>query len=443
MGELHTRWRRQLQCTTALYSLLWLLAANLVGLWLAILLIWPGAGEWMGVFSYGRWMPLHMDWQLYGWCSLPLVGLLIGYYLKPGESGEVHLGFLAWSIGLAVAGVMSLHGVVSGKLFLNHAGVARIAFPVGQVLLWVILMRASWARWRSLGRIDLKQGLQGGLLAGLIVSPFALFWSAGGAVYPPIDPQSGGATGHSLLASSLGIIFIFGCLPKLLSVARCGSGAAWFGTSSVYWAAYVLSWGAWALLNHGNESNTQLGQILGMSVLLLWIPLIIGYFRSYDWPSGLKPWLYAFLFWWGLLTVTGFISFLPGVLDLMKFTNGLVAHAHLAMAGMLGAINMLILGTLGRAEAGDPWVDRVSFWLWQGGTLLYVLAMMIEGVREGLDPTVLIGANAVTTFFYGLRLLAGVFLVVANLRWIMCLEQLRVGKQSKQATAEGDATYAI
>jgi cytochrome c oxidase cbb3-type subunit 1 len=136
----------------------------------------------------------------------------------------------------------------------------------------------------------------------------------------------------------------------------------------------------------------------------------------------------AFLFWWGVLTVSGFISFLPGVLDVMKFTNGLVAHAHLAMAGMMGALNMLVLGSLGRAEAGDPWSDRAAFWLWQFGTLIYVVSMLLQGVREGLDPTVLFGANAGTTLLYGIRLLAGALLVVANVRWLCALERVRQGR---------------
>ena len=76
-------WRRQLQRITAGYSLIWLLAANLVGLWLALLLLWPDLGTVLGGWTYGRWMPLHMDWQLYGWCALPLVGLLLSVYLAP------------------------------------------------------------------------------------------------------------------------------------------------------------------------------------------------------------------------------------------------------------------------------------------------------------------------------------------------------------------------
>lgn len=414
--------RRQLQLNTALYSLLWLLAANLVGLWLAVLLVWPECGRWMGEFTYGRWMPLHMDWQLYGWCSLPLVGLLIRYFQSDVTSEDVHFGFLVWSIALGLGGLTSLHGVVSGKLFLNWAGLARVAFPVAQLLLWAILAQASFMRWRRRARIDVKQCLQGFLLGLLLLSPVSLFWTAGAQVYPPIDPASGGATGHSLLASSLGIIFIFGLLPRFLQVPLRHAESRW---PLAYSGLFISSVLAWALLEHGNASNTAVNQILGLAVLLIWVPIIICYYRAHLWPTQLHRWLRAFFCWWGFLTLSGFITFLPGVLDLMKFTNGMVAHAHLAMAGMLGAFNMLILGSLGRAEARDPWSDSWGYWLWQFGTALYVGSMLVQGLREGLDPTVLFGSNAGTTVCYVLRLLAGFILIFANLRWLYLLEAKR------------------
>ena len=425
-------WRRRLQFLSAMYSLLWLLAANLVGLWLAAILLWPDLGKLAGEFTYGRWMPLHMDWQLYGWCALPLVGLLMGYFLSEDDGADAQLGFILWSLAMGIAGVLSLHGMVSGKLFLNWAGFGRMAFPVAQLVLWAILLRASLTRWQRIRRLDTKQLIQAGLLLVLLVSPLSLFWAAGAAVYPPVDPESGGATGQSLLASSLGILAIFGILPWMLRVPVREGGAPW---RRVYFFGMLGSFVAWLLLDHGNAANTQIEQILGLGVLLLWVPLLWQYFRLHDWPAPLRRWLAAFLFWWGFLTVSGFISFLPGVLDLMKFTNGLVAHAHLAMAGMVGALNMLVLGTLGDAKARDPWSDRAAFWRWQAGTMIYVLAMLSQGVREGLDPTMLFGANALTSLLYGIRLFAGVLLLCANLRWLWLLELLR--SRAKKVRALG------
>ena len=429
-------WRRRLQCISAMYSFLWLLAANLVGLWLAAILLWPDLGKLAGEFTYGRWMPLHMDWQLYGWCALPLVGLLMGYFLREEDGADAHIGFILWSLAMGVAGVLSLHGVVSGKLFLNWAGLGRIVFPVAQLVLWAILLRASVARHRRIGKTDTKQLIQYALLAVLLASPLSLFWAAGAEINPPIDPESGGATGHSLLASSLGILAIFGVLPFMLRVPAQAGAASW---RRLYLWGMVASTGVWLALDHGNAANTQIGQILGLGVLLLWVAVLWKYFQAYEWPSPLRRWLIAFLFWWGFLTVSGFISFLPGVLDLMKFTNGLVAHAHLAMAGMVGALNMLVLGSLGEAKVRDPWSDRFGFWLWQAGTFIYVMSMLVQGVREGLDPTVLFSTNAGTSLLYGIRLFAGVLLLFANLRWLWLLELLRsraseVGTRSIVAT---------
>ncbi len=65
------------------HNLGWLVAANLVGLLLAVLLLWPGLNDLLAPLTYGRWVPLHLDWQLYDWCSLPLVGVRFHYYLPP------------------------------------------------------------------------------------------------------------------------------------------------------------------------------------------------------------------------------------------------------------------------------------------------------------------------------------------------------------------------
>jgi cytochrome c oxidase cbb3-type subunit I len=427
-------WNRRLQGMTALYSMFWLLASNIVGLWLASLLIWPGLGKFAGEFTYGRWMPIHMDWQLYGWCSLPLVGLLMRYFLSDIFKVDAHLGFLVWSIALGLGGILSLNGIVSGKLFLNWSSIGRIAFPVAQTVLWAILANGWYARWQRIGRMDLKFFFQLGMLILLLVSPLALFWTAGNDVYPPIDPESGGATGHSLLASSLGVIGIFGVFPLLLklkprSVAR--------SRQIVYAVAFVISLSIWLLLDHGNASNTQTGQVLGLGILVFWAPLVALYYHAYHWPAGLRKWLHAFFFWLAFLTLNGFINFLPGILDVMKFTNGLVAHAHLAMAGMVSAFNILILGTIGHTEDDDPWCDTLAFWLWQSGVFLYVIAMTIQGVREGLDPTVLFEGNSVTTFFYSLRLVAGGIIIAANLRWLGLLDRLRRGAMASTQLGRG------
>jgi cytochrome c oxidase cbb3-type subunit 1 len=59
------------------------------------------------------------------------------------------------------------------------------------------------------------------------------------------------------------------------------------------------------------------------------------YLRHFTWPAGSRRWLLAFAGWGAMLLITALFTFLPGVLDRWKFTNALVAHTHIAMAGML------------------------------------------------------------------------------------------------------------
>lgn len=49
-------------------------------MWLAIVLLIPSAGGWLGEWTYGRWMPVHLNFQLYGWLNMPLVAWLLKLY---------------------------------------------------------------------------------------------------------------------------------------------------------------------------------------------------------------------------------------------------------------------------------------------------------------------------------------------------------------------------
>lgn len=421
MGE-----RAEIPVIAARYSFLWLCLGNIVGCWLGLVLLIPQLGGIIAPFSYGRLMPMHMDWHLYGWSSIPLVGLLMTVYFARLRNVMLwtHLGLLFWSLGLLSSGFLAAAGLSSGKLFLSWGGASRVLFPLGQagllaLLLWgfIRLCRdGTTGKWLLAG--------QGALLLLLASSPVALFIAADPHIYPPIDPESGGATGHSLLASSLGIIGIFIVLPLLLK--RLPTEGHNTRLRAVL-GFYALSWLCWAFIRHGNASNLAADQVFGLFVLVIWIPVVSVYLLGYQWPQATRKWLWAFLSWWGLLTFTGFLDFMPGMLDLVKFTNALVAHAHLAMAGMVTSLNMLILGTLNERALEDGVASWRSFWVWQGGCAVYVIAMQIQGIREGLDPTVLFDFNLGTTLLYTVRLMAGIAMTVAGISWLRV--SLKAGAQ--------------
>ena len=123
------------------HALGWLVAANTIGLWLAALLLWPDLNDLTAPFTYGRWVPLHLDWQLYGWCALPLVGALFRFYF-PDSFAAVRagrLGLWLWTVALAYAGATWLAGGANGKLFINFAGSARVVWSLALLGLWVLI----------------------------------------------------------------------------------------------------------------------------------------------------------------------------------------------------------------------------------------------------------------------------------------------------------------
>lgn len=389
------------------HSLFWLAAANAVGLWLAATLLWPQLGDLVAPLTYGRWMPLHLNWQLYGWCALPLVAALLHWYLDAADARaltQARFALGGWSLALALGGIAWLAGDTSGKLFLDWHGWTRGMLPAAMVVLWAVLAAHTWRRRGTLGRRELL--VRGGPLVGLLAVPPVLYLASGRGYYPAVNPDSGGATGAALLGSTLGIVTLFGLLPCMLGRRRT-KPAGWF------LVALVASWGMFAGMRHGSVSHHLPGQIIGLGVLLVWVPLLPLYWRRFDWSNDAGRWLWAAWAWWLLLVVTGWLTFLPGLSERLKFTNGLVAHAHLAMAGLVTAVNALVLHTLGGGLSRRP-----AFWLWQLGCTLQVGLLLALGWVENAAAGALFRSDAWTQAIYGGRLVAGLAMAVASGLWL-------------------------
>jgi cytochrome c oxidase cbb3-type subunit 1 len=391
----------------AVHSLGWLVAANLVGVWLAVCLLWPAVGNLIAPFTYGRWSPLHLDWQLYGWCSLPVVGALLAWcfdlqHPRVWRHAQIALG--SWSAALALGGVAWLGGTVSGKLFLDWHGWARPLLPLAMHILWALLAVHTWWRWRRLSTAD--RAVRTVVLVLLLIVPSLLFWSTGRAVFPSVNPDSGGSTGASLLGSTLGIITIFMLTPGFLGVASRRR------TWPFVWAL-TASWLVFAAIDRRNVSHHATAQIIALGLLLAWIPLLAMFWSRYAWPEAARPWLRAAVVWWSLLVVTGWITFLPGISEHLKFTHALVGHAHLAMAGLLTSVNAVIMIVLtGRAA------PRSVFWLWQGGCAVYVASMLVLGWVETDHIAELYRSEPWTQGLLALRLAAGVAMTAGSARWL-------------------------
>ncbi|HMO03802.1 MAG TPA: hypothetical protein PKC67_03070 [Kiritimatiellia bacterium] len=402
----------------ARHSLLWLFLGNAVGLLLATLLLVPSLGPLLGPLTYGRWMTVHLNASLYGWSSIPLIGLLYLVYLpRYGENRIATAAVSAWSAMLAFSIVGWLMGITSGKLFMEWAGPSRIAVFAGMTFLalslWISHARrlaaeagfpAGWTRRCS---VVVKTG-------GLVVLssvPVVLVLAADPSLYPPVNPDSGGATGGSLLGSTLAIILIYWMTPFLL---RLPTDRAWRSFAPSL-ALLVLHFGAFGLLDHGDRSHHEPVQIIALSSLALWVPLLVRHLRSFTWPAASRGWLIAFGCWGALLVLDGILTFLPHILEQWKFTNALVAHVHIAMAGMVTSFNMLVLSVL--CPSSFP-VSRQAFVAWQAGTVLHAGALLAAGLVEAAHPGWLFFSHPVIDTLYALRWVAGAVMLSASWFWL-------------------------
>ncbi len=412
-----------LQKKVTQYSLGWLFAANLVGIWISILLIWPTIGNIIQPLSYGRWMPLHMEWQLYGWCSLPLLGILLKIYFLPNQKGilDCKVIFNAWSVALVIGGISWLSGNVSGKLFLNWHGFSRILFSLTLVLVWSILVSHVYYEYKY--SLDIKtistkyfRILKVLFLLVMLAIPVMIYVSSSNKSYPPVNPESGGATGHNLLLSTTMIMIIFAGIPYFLKCEIKKNSKP----LKLFSAYIIICLITYSFISHGNASNRSLDQIIGMGILLLSIPILSIFYLSFQWHANSKKWMTAFIAWWGVLTLTGFLTFLPEILVKQKFTNALVAHTHLAMAGMLTSINILILLNLSRdCKISSPLQSHRLFSLWQYGCLIYVCSMSLLSWLEAMQPDIIFQLHKVTIVNYTVRLIAGSMMTLSSLLWFL------------------------
>ena len=383
------------------HALGWLVAGNAAGLWLSLLLLFPGlqAGEW----TYGRWMPVHLNVQLYGWTALPLAGWLLWIYGVSSRWSEAAVR--AWSAAL-LAGVLSwLGGGTSGKVFLDWKGGPLLAFVAALAFLWAVLA-AAWFRnsrqWTGPKRWLCLAGLM--LLAAV---PFGMLHASSPAVYPPVDRGTGGPTGASLLGSTLIVVGLLMLLPR-----ACGIEPKRPGLPVKTLAFFAASWIVFALAEARGGTHFDFLQIGALALLLPWPWLVVRDWRNFRWPVRPHGWRMALLLWWGLLVVTGFIAFLPGILDRLKFTHGLVAHSHLAMAGFTTAFCALLLRL-----RGDRFGGMVSTVAWNAAALIMVAVLAATGWAESKHLTWMAEPPAWRTAALALRALCGLVMLGASVHW--------------------------
>jgi Cbb3-type cytochrome oxidase, subunit 1 len=416
------------------HSLLWLAIANLVGVLLALLLLLPSMNSLLGEWTYGRWVMVHMNLELYGWTSIPLVGYLFHVYgVGYGTASKWSRPILwAWSTALAVGVISWLTGHSTGKLFLDWQGFAQSLFIVTLISLWLLLVCAFCLDWMAKEKgIGLANTVKIAGLLVLMVVPAVMLAASNPNSYPPINPSTGGPTGSSQLESSLGIVLITILLP--LGIAQKKSGKA--RLIGLSWLVLSVHACLCVALGRTDSSHREPAQYIGLATIVLWLLLVPAYYRAFEWHAGTRLWRSAVLWWWAALLVTGPVMFLPGILDHFKFTDGLVGHSFVAMAGFASSLVVLVMVQL---LGDDAWIfnRRRTFYMWHMAIAAYVIDMTIAGWREGFAPSFTIVPGHERNLLYVLRLVVGIAMLFASVEWLVdCNRLLRAPQPALEQLA--------
>ncbi len=389
------------------HSLGWLVFGNGVGLYLSILLLAPSMQ--LQPWTYGRWVPAHLNIQLYGWSALPLIAWLFSMLevdrCKLSSWGTAAVW--AWTSSLVLGAAHWLGGSSSGKIFLDWTGPSLWAFTAAQIILWFVLA-AAWKRnsneWSKARRIATMIGM-----SGLALVPFSLIFASSPSVYPPVDRSTGGPTGSSLQGSALFVIGLMLLIPRV--AARRNT----VEKSRGIWIFFIVSWIVFGVAEWMGGTHFDLHQIGSMLFLLPWVWWLPRDWRNFTWPEGSKVWRFAMFFWWGVLVVTSLAMYQPGALDHIKFTQALVAHSHLAMAGFTTSFCALLLVLLTNQRLGPP----ASVIAWHAAVIVMIAALAFMGWMEGFGPSWMLQQPAWRTAGLVIRALCGCFLLGASVSWLL------------------------
>ena len=168
--------------------------------------------------------------------------------------------------------------------------------------------------------------------------------------------------------------------------------------------------------------SSLFGQVVALVALLWivrswplapWVWLLPRDWKGFEWPEGSKVWRGAMFGWWGVLVVTSLLMYRVGVLDRIKFTQGLVAHSHLAMAGFTTSFCALLCVLLTRRAIGG----KVSVICWHGAVLAMIVILAASGWREGGDPHWMAEPAAWRTLGFVLRAGCGAVMLAVSCQW--------------------------
>jgi cytochrome c oxidase cbb3-type subunit 1 len=424
----------------AIMTVVWGVVGMLVGALIAAQLIWPELNFGVPWLSYGRLRPLHTNAVIFAFGGSALFAT--SYYVVQRTAHARLFGdklaaftFWGWQAVIVLAAITLPLGITQGKEY------AELEWPI-DLLIAVVWVSYAVVFFGTLYKRKIQHIYVANWFFGAFILTVALLHIVNSAVVPATFWKSysayagaqdamvqwwygHNAVGFFLTAGFLGMMYYF--IPK-----QAGRPIYSYRLSVVHFWALIFTY-MWAGPHHLHYTALpEWTQSLGMvfSLILLapsWGGMINGIMTlSGAWhklrDDPILKFLIVSLSFYGMSTFEGPMMSIKTVNALSHYTDWTVGHVHSGALGWVGFITMgslyyLIPRLFNRVQMHSVAAMNLHFWVATVGVVLYISAMWVAGVMQGLmwravgdDGTLtytFVESVKATYPFYAIRLLGG------------------------------------
>ncbi len=391
----------------SIMTVVWGIVGMTVGLLIAAQLVWPQLNFDTAWLSFGRLRPLHTNAVIFAFGGSALFAT--SYYVVQRTCQTRLFGgwlvpftFWGWQLVIILAVITLPMGLTSTKEY------AELEWPIDILLalVWIayLIVFVGTVQQRKVSHIYVGNWF---FMAFIIVVailhivnsaaiPISMWKSY--SVYPgAIDAMvqwwyGHNAVGFFLTAGFLGMMYYF--VPK-----QSGRPIYSYRLSIVHFWALIATyiWAGGHHLHYTALPDWTQSVAMVMSLILLapsWGGMINGMMTlSGAWhklrTDPILRFLVVSLSFYGMSTFEGPMMAIKTVNALSHFTDWTIGHVH---AGALGWVAMISIGAtyhmipkvFGKSAMYSTAMINIHFWLATAGTVLYICAMWVNGILQGL-----------------------------------------------------------
>src|SRR5689334_10889535 len=389
-------------------SMFWGIAGFLVGLIIASQLAWPALNLDLPWITFGRLRPLHTSAVIFAFGGNVLIATslyVVQRTCRARLAGEIAPWFvvLGYNFFIVIAGTGYLLGITQSKEYAEPEWYSDLFLTIVWVVYFLVylatIMRRTEphiyvANWFYLAFILTIAVLHLGNNAAIPVSIFSpksyIVWA--GVQDAMVQWWYGhNAVGFFLTAGFLGIMYYF--IPK-----RADRPVYSYRLSIIHFWSLIFLY-IWAGPHHLHYTALpDWAQTLGMTFsIMLWMPSWGGMINGIMTLSGawdklrtdpvLRMMVVSVAFY-GMATFEGPLMSIKAVNSLSHYTDWTIGHVHSGALGWVGYVSFGALYCL------VPWLwnrplyslklVNWHFWISTIGIVLYITAMWVSGILQGL-----------------------------------------------------------